>query len=72
MAKTIAYAYGLDASRTKSAHRLGSRAAETRAATWRTFATVHMRADGSGWFQLMRDGHVIDPTTLGTGKWGPE
>ena len=67
MAKTIAHARGLDASRTKRAHCLGSRAAEAEAATWRTFATVHMRADGGGRLELTRDGSIIHSF-----EWGPE
>ena len=61
MAKgTIAHAVGYDASgRVKRAHRLGSAQAEAVAATWRTFATAIVSADGSGVVRIMRDGEQI-------------
>lgn len=59
MAKTIAKATGLDESRSKEVHRLGSRASKAEANTWRTFSEIHMNADGSGYFRLFRDGIIM-------------
>ena len=59
MANTIAEAIGYDNHRTKEAHRLGSRGAKARAATWRTFATAAVDADGSGWVEVRRDQQVV-------------
>ena len=59
MAATIATARGYDKLRVKEDHRLGSEAAEAEAATWRTFATAHVRRDGSGHVTVRRDGKVI-------------
>lgn len=65
MAATIATAYGIDRSRTKEAHRLGSQAARCQAATWRTFADVSVNADGSGSVEVKRDGVVIHSFEFG-------
>jgi hypothetical protein len=59
MAKTIARAWGHDSSRVKETHRLGSVQAETLAATYRTFAHAHVRADGAVYIQVTRDGKEI-------------
>lgn len=59
MAHCIAFATGIDKSRVKKTSRLGSIAAEAEAATYRTFAVVHVRADGSGEVQVKRDGIAI-------------
>lgn len=59
MAKCIAYCTGYDRSREKTDHRLGSVAAEGRAATWETFAEAFVRADGSGHVQVKRGGETI-------------
>lgn len=67
MAKTIAIAKGHDTTRCKETHRLGSKAAEAQANTWRTFATVLIRADGSGEVYVKRD-----DTVLHAFQWGPE
>lgn len=57
MAATIAKAIGSDSSgRRKETTRLGSRSATAEANTWRTFATVHVNADGSGYVEVKRDG----------------
>lgn len=67
MANTIAKAYGNDSIRTKGTHRLGSQSATGEANTWRTFSKTHINKDGSGYFQLERDGKIIY-----SHKWGPE
>ena len=59
MANTIAEAIGYDNTRRKETHRLGSRAAEVRAATWKTFATAVVNADGSGYVEVRRDGKTL-------------
>jgi hypothetical protein len=67
MAATIATATGHDRSRSKATHRLGSEWADATAATWRTFATVTVRKDGSGVVSVIRDG-----TTIHAFDFGPE
>jgi hypothetical protein len=67
MAKTIAKAIGEDSSRHKETHRLGSQSSTGEANTWRTFSKTHIEADGSGYFQLIRDGEIIH-----SHEWGPE
>ena len=67
MASTIARAWGHDKSRVKEVHRLGSEYSVVHAATWRTFATVRVDRDGSGWVTIEQDGK-----TLHEFKWGPE
>ena len=60
MAATIAKAIGYtQQGRTSEATRLGSGSAEGQANTWRTFATVYIRPDGSGEVEVRRDGEVI-------------
>lgn len=66
MAATIARATGYDSSRVKETHRLGSRAAEATAATWRTFATVTVYADGSGTVEIKRDGERLHAFAFGS------
>lgn len=67
MAKTIAKAFGYDSNRCKETHRLGSQSSTGEANTWRTFSKTHINADGSGFFQLERDGQVIHYY-----EWEPE
>lgn len=67
MAKTIAISTGCDSNRDKRVHRLGSQHSIAEANTWRTFSKVHINADGSGHFELKRDGEIIH-----TWKWGKE
>ena len=67
MANTIAIARGYDSSRVKEATRLGSREAQAEANTWRTFAKVVVRADGSGYVVVKRDN--VDIVMQ---QWGPE
>jgi len=67
MAKTIAKAIGEDSSRHKETHRIGSQSSTGEANTWKTFSRTHIRADGSGYFQLIRNGEVIHSLV-----WGPE
>lgn len=59
MAATIAEATGYDNTREKTTHRLGSQAAEVRAATWRTFATAYVHRDGSGYVEVKRGREVL-------------
>lgn len=59
MANCIAKATGIDNTRDKSCHRLGSRGASVEAATWRTFAGAYVSKDGSGYVQVTRDGKQI-------------
>jgi hypothetical protein len=59
MVATIARATGYDRVRAKEVHRLGSEAARATAATWRTFATAEVRANGRGWVEVKRDGVLI-------------
>ena len=59
MAKTIARATGYDATRTKTVQRLGSKSAMAQAATWKTFATVLVSADGSGYVRVQQNGQCI-------------
>jgi hypothetical protein len=67
MANCYAGAIGEDKTRTKTVHRLGSRAATGIAKTWQTYAAVTVNADGSGSFILTRDGEELAFT-----EWGPE
>lgn len=59
MAATIAYCIGVDSSRRKEDHRLGSMSATGKAQTWRTFTECHVNRDGSGYVIVRRDGAVI-------------
>lgn len=59
MAATIAIARGVDVSRRKEVHRLGSRYAEAEANTWRTFARVTTFANGAGECVVTRDGRPL-------------
>jgi hypothetical protein len=49
----------------KETRRLGSRRAEAQANTWRTFGTVLMNADGSGYVRVVRDGRMLAGFTFG-------
>lgn len=60
MAATIATARGIDSTRVKETHRLGSRAAEATVATWRTFVTVTVNRSGAYVVVVKRDGAIID------------
>ncbi len=59
MANTIAIATGYDSTRTKETHRLGSIKAQAEANTWRTFARVLTRADGTVHVTVTRDGKLL-------------
>jgi hypothetical protein len=59
MAATIAYATGGDSTREKETHRIGSKYASGKAATWHTTAEVTVFADGHGIFTLKRDGYAV-------------
>ena len=65
MAATIATCTGIDKNREKTEHRLGHIAARAQAATWRTFATVLVNKDGSGYVEIRRDGDIIHAHTFG-------
>lgn len=65
MAATIAKATGYDRSRVKETHRLGSEFAVAEANTWRTFATVRTRRDGSVSITVKRDGVTVHTFDLG-------
>ena len=67
MAATIAKAHGYGPNKTSSTSRLGHRAASAEAKTWKTFAQIHINQDGSGYFELKRDGKIV--TTF---DWEPE
>lgn len=68
MANTIAIATGTDKNgRQKETHRLGSHNAMAQANTWRTYATVYVQADGSGYALVIRNGQ-----TLSKFEFGPE
>jgi len=59
MAATIAKCFGEDSTRTKPCHRLGSKSSMGRANTWHTFTTCYVKADGSGYVSVERDGKVL-------------
>lgn len=59
MAKTRATAIGYDKTRVKRSTQIGITTAEGRADTDRTFSTVRIDADGSGYVIVTRDSHVI-------------
>ena len=65
VAKTIARATGMDNSRIKNVHRLGSKCAEGQANTYRTFTTAYVAADGSGYVHVKRDGKMLHNFTFG-------
>ena len=67
MANTRARAFGYDANRCKESSRLGSRSATGMADTWRTFSSTTIHADGSGVFNVIRDGKILKSCS-----WGPE
>ncbi len=60
MAATIAKARGVDHSgRVKDTHRVGSERALVEAATWHTKVVAEVRADGSGYMEMSRDGKIV-------------
>ena len=62
MAATIARAQGFTKqgnAKNREATRLGGGSARAQAATWRTFATVNVNADGSGYVHVEQNGKVI-------------
>jgi hypothetical protein len=66
MANTRAVLIGSDRTRDKEAHRLGSVSSAATVATWRTFVRSHIRADGSGYVLVIRDGKAIHSYEFGT------
>ena len=66
MANCIAKATGIDGSRRKDVQRLGSLAAQASANTWNTFATVYVRANGSGEVEVKQNGETIHRFTWGS------
>lgn len=67
MAATIAKCIGIDLNRRKVETRLGHRASEAQANTYRTFTTCYVSKDGSGYVEVTRDGK-----TLHRFEFGPE
>lgn len=65
MAKTYAECAGYDSTRIKVDHRLGSRAALGRASTWHTKAVAYVKADGSGYILVTRDGLLLHSFEFG-------
>jgi len=65
MAATIAKAIGVDETRSKETHRLGSVSAVTEAATWRTFVHAIVRKDGSADVEVIRDGNCVHTWSIG-------
>jgi len=59
MAATIAHCAGYDRTRIKREHRLGSEMAEAQANTWRTFCTVCVGKDGTGYVRVVRNGKEL-------------
>lgn len=59
MANCIARATGIDSTREKLTHRLGSKAAVAVAATWETEARAYVSKDGSGYVVVTRRGEEI-------------
>lgn len=64
MAATYALAVGTDRTRTKETHRVGSQSALGEARTWHTTATAFVRADGSGYVEVYRDGKRLHGFTF--------
>ncbi len=59
MANCIAKATGIDKTRDKYTHRLGSVGASVEAATWQTSAHAYVSKDGSGYVSVVRNGETI-------------
>ena len=59
MANCIAKATGIDRTRDKYTHRLGSVGAGVEAATWHTHAYAYIAKDGSGTISVERNGEVL-------------
>lgn len=59
MAKCYAEATGVDKTRRKVVHRLGSVAASTVAKTWRTYVESTVWADGTIRVNVTRDGKTL-------------
>ncbi len=67
MAATIARAQGYNkhgVAQNGEATRLGHGEAHASANTWRTFATSHVTANGSGYVEVIRDGEIIHVFTF--------
>ena len=65
MANCIAKACGEDSSREKHVHRLGSQSAWVQAATWQTFVTAYVAANGMGWIKVEQNGTMIHSFDFG-------
>lgn len=59
MANCIAKATGIDKTRDKYTHRLGSVGASVEAATWITHAHAFIAKDGRGYISVIRNGETI-------------
>jgi hypothetical protein len=55
--------------RNQEATRLGDGSVLARVATWRTFAQIYMRADGSGYVMVTRE---PNHGRIHSSEWGPE
>lgn len=55
MANCMAVCTGIDSTRNKTDHRLGHKAAEGKAQTYKTFAVAFVKADGSGYISVRRN-----------------
>ena len=64
MAATRGIVWGYDKTRTKERSTLGSAACEASVATWNTFIESFIRADGTGYVTIKRDGKIIHGYTL--------
>lgn len=65
MANCMATCVGVDSNREKEDHRLGSRAARARAATWHTAAVAYVEKDGRGYVLVTRNGVEIHSYEFG-------
>jgi len=65
MANCIAKCCGIDSSRRKEEHRLGSEAALVEANTWHTSAVAYVKKDGSGHVNVTQNGKEILGFTFG-------
>lgn len=65
MANCIAKATGIDKTREKCTHRLGSVGASVEASTWETKACAYVAKDGSGWIVVVQNGKEIHRFTFG-------
>lgn len=65
MAATIATARGIDSTRVKETHRLGSTASEATVATYQTFVYSRVQGDGSWSVTVRQNGRTVHEATGG-------